>query len=288
MMIAALLLAGLARADDFVGDLARGPRPVPVVVPAAPEPPAALTPEERQREVATRYAPVLMQGVNEGSADIDTPVDPFHRDLTNLLYDVKETATHYYLTYLVYHPADRKRIGVGDHQNDLEGVTVAVAKAASGQPEESVGVITLAHNEFFAHDLSKGEHVLAGRRVVVRIEPGSHGIYALAARAPGPLGRLKGVFNYRKHARDRLLAMGADRVETYEVGSPTNRGEYGLRLVTASDLARLTKLFEVTAGNGAKTPDQWGQGDRVAAGELWAEPEAVFRRLLKWDRAVTD
>lgn len=234
----------------------------------------------RPRNTAAEFAPVILQRVNDGSAAIDAPEDPFRPGQCNLLYDLKESATHIYVSYFVYHAADEKRIGLGSHANDLEGVTIALRKAHGGEPVRPVAAITLAHNQFLVHDLTRGDQLLEGDRLVIQIEAGAHGIRTVDARQKSGLGKLKGLLNVRKQAEDRALAKSTDRTVRYDPAGSGGEHTYGLRLLTAGELERLSAKFEGTTGNGARTPDQWADGDKVAPGELYRDPEAVFMRLV--------
>jgi len=248
--------------------------------------PSALSPDEAQDYAnAQRYAPVLLEGVSGDGASLDLPVDPFRPGESNVLYDVQETDTHTYLSYFVYHKADEGRVGAGDQQNDLEGLTVSVAKsgAYAGRPD---AVITLAHDEFFAHDLTRGKQLEEGDRVVVRIEAGPHGIYAVDAHDPNVAARIAGALDLRADVRNHLLAKPAKETVRYEPGDPSapaadGQGTYGLRPLTDTELEKLGALFAGTPGNGARTPDQWTDPGRAARGELLTDPESVFERLVR-------
>src|SRR5581483_6984218 len=137
----------------------------------------------------------------------------------------------------------------------------------------------LAHDEFFAHDLTRGKQLQQGDRVVVRIEAGPHGIYAMNARDPGAIARLAGALDLRAEVRDHLLAKPASQTVRYAPGDPAappagGEGTYGLRPLTDTELEKLGALFAGTPGNGASTPDQWTDPGRAARGELLTDPEA--------------
>lgn len=98
-----------------------------------------------------------------------------------------ETETHYYLHYAVFHPRDWGSI----HENDLEGVLVAVEKSRSaasslGRP---VFVETLSHNVFLKYHNpalaphvpgSMGKFLMEGNHPMVFIEQRGHGIHGLS------------------------------------------------------------------------------------------------------------
>lgn len=111
-----------------------------------------ITPEE----VAVHYAPVIDQAVNlllsaGGRGDFITAVDydgdwAASNNWEHLLsgnlgavvyYSVQETDTHWFVGYCFYHPRDDAEIWLDRHENDLEGVMLAVPKSGEGwqQPE---------------------------------------------------------------------------------------------------------------------------------------------------------
>jgi hypothetical protein len=101
--------------------------------------------------VAARYAPVFYQEIDRGIFDFARRVD-FDGDWVArnnfehttpeadasawIYYDVKETATHYYVSYVVYHSGRKSDAAIGvlrnlrQHENDLGGVTVVARKGA--------------------------------------------------------------------------------------------------------------------------------------------------------------
>ena len=101
--------------------------------------------------LAQHYAPVIDQAVNVllsegGRGDFITAVD-YDGDFTclnnweNLLsgdldavvyYSVQETDTHYFVGYYFYHPRDDAEIWLDRHENDLEGVMLAIPKTDEG------------------------------------------------------------------------------------------------------------------------------------------------------------
>lgn len=107
----------------------------------------AITPEE----LAIHYAPVIDQAVNVllsegGRGDFITAVD-YDGDWSALnnwenlragdlgavvYYSVQETDTHYFVGYYFYHPRDDAEIWLDRHENDMEGVMLAVPKSDGG------------------------------------------------------------------------------------------------------------------------------------------------------------
>ncbi len=102
-------------------------------------------------EIAIHYAPQIDQAVNVllsagGRGDFITAVnyDGDWSCLNNwenltegdlgavVYYSVQETDTHYFVGYYFYHPRDDAEIWLDMHENDLEGIMLAVPKSADG------------------------------------------------------------------------------------------------------------------------------------------------------------
>lgn len=139
----------------------------------------AISPEE----VAVHYAPVIDQAVNVllshgGRGDFITAVD-YDGDWSclnnweNLLsgdlgavvyYSVQETDTHWFVGYYFYHPRDDAEIWLDRHENDLEGVMLAVPKSDDGWQEPEY-MYTQGHgNLYFC--FGDGSSVLNGERML--------------------------------------------------------------------------------------------------------------------------
>lgn len=140
----------------------------------------ALTHEE----IAIHYAPVIDQAVNVllgagGRGDFITAVD-YDGDWSclnnweNLVsgdlravvyYSVQETDTHYFAGYYFYHPRDDAEIWLDRHENDMEGVMLAIPKqdGAFAAPEY---MYTQGHGNVFLYTASAPEsvHMLEGSR----------------------------------------------------------------------------------------------------------------------------
>ena len=138
-------------------------------------------------EVAVHYAPVIDQAVNVllsggGRGDFITAVD-YDGDVSclnnweNLLsgdlsavvyYSVQETDTHYFVGYYFYHPRDDAEIWLDRHENDLEGVMLAIPKSDDGfcDPEY---MYTQGHGNLyfcFGEEESGADAVLGGERML--------------------------------------------------------------------------------------------------------------------------
>lgn len=113
-------------------------------------------------------------------------------------YAVSETETHYFIHYALFHPRDWHEWLVPDmHENDLEGISLAVAK--DGSFGRLVAMETMAHDEFYQYRADPG--VKAGSETIdgdvrlydqshprIFVEAKGHGIFACDSRcdrAPG-------------------------------------------------------------------------------------------------------
>ncbi len=114
--------------------------------------------------VAARYAPVFYQEIDRGIFDLIRRVD-FDGDWNTennwnnttpeadssawVYYDVKETDTHYYVTYVLYHSGRKSNAAIKllrnmrRHENDMGGVTVVARKGAARGREVEV---VMAHD----------------------------------------------------------------------------------------------------------------------------------------------
>jgi hypothetical protein len=153
---------------------------------AAPAPAGAAV---GRAELALRWAPIHHQDVDAtgshalgGKADYVTRVN-FDGDWTGrnnwdraaqadvsfaaaAYYSVAETGTHWYLTYLFFHPRDwvDHPFFETEHENDGEGVLLAVQK--DGSPYGVLrGAVTVAHASFYSYTPS-GSTWTSGRETV--------------------------------------------------------------------------------------------------------------------------
>lgn len=150
-------------------------------------------------EVAVHYAPEINAAVNvllsdSGRGDFLAAVDydgdwtamnnwenmTEHPLLATVYYSVQETDTHYFVGYYFYHPRDDAEIWLDKHENDMEGIMLAVPKAADGfaQPEmmytQGHGYVPFYFNgEMSMTEGSRkgGALLLEGDRPVVYIAP---------------------------------------------------------------------------------------------------------------------
>ena len=118
-------------------------------------------------EVAQHYAPVIDQAVNVllsegGRGDFITAVNydgdwACLNNWENLLsgdlgavvyYSVQETDTHWFVGYYFYHPRDDAEIWLDRHENDLEGVMLAIPRSAEGWQEPAY-MYTQGHGNLY-------------------------------------------------------------------------------------------------------------------------------------------
>ncbi len=134
---------------------------------------SAQSPADRAA-LALRWAPVHYQDVDQtgshalgGGADYITRYD-FDGDLdarnnwdragqsayplaAHAYYSVVETSTHWFITYLFFHPRDwTDSFFDTEHENDAEGVLFAIARDGSTYGTLKAAV-TVAHTDFFSY-----------------------------------------------------------------------------------------------------------------------------------------
>ncbi|WP_230686362.1 hypothetical protein [Catellatospora vulcania] len=153
---------------------------------AAPTPAGAAV---TRAQLALRWAPIHYQDVDatgshalSGKSDYITKVD-FDGDLNgrnnwdrtgqagvslaaHAYYSVVETSTHWYLTYLFFHPRDwtDHPFFETEHENDGEGVLLVVERDGSDYGVLRAAV-TVAHSDFFSYTPS-GSTWSSGRESV--------------------------------------------------------------------------------------------------------------------------
>jgi hypothetical protein len=138
---------------------------VPAVAPAAV---AAVS----NADLAQRWAPIHYQDVDQtgtnalgGRSDYLAAYD-FDGDLNarnnwentgsyplaaTVYYSVMETSSHWFVTYMFFHPRDwSDSIFDTEHENDAEGVMVAVQKDGSAYGALR-GAVTVAHSDFYSY-----------------------------------------------------------------------------------------------------------------------------------------
>lgn len=150
-------------------------------------------------ELAVHYAPDILAAVNVlisrgGRGDFLAPVD-YDGDWITLnnweniadhplravvYYTVQETETHWFIGYDFYHPRDDAEIWLDRHENDMEGIMLAVRKGDGFTPPEIMYTQGHGYVPFYFDDPSLtmaegsrrgGSLMLNGDRPVVYITP---------------------------------------------------------------------------------------------------------------------
>lgn len=148
---------------------------------------SAVSPSFRA-ELALRHAPIHHQDVHTrgahslgGAADYITKVDfdgdddagnnwdnagdPRYPLAAHAYFSVVETASHWFITYLFFHPRDwSSTFFETEHENDSEGLLLAVARDGTRFGAVRAGV-TVVHSNFYSY-LPPGSTWSAGRESV--------------------------------------------------------------------------------------------------------------------------
>ncbi|GIF78144.1 hypothetical protein [Asanoa siamensis] len=135
--------------------------------------PAPATAAVSTADLALRWAPIHYQDVDAtgshalgGKSDHISAVD-FDGDLNgrnnwdntgsaplaaHAYYSVVETSTHWYITYLFFHPRDwiDHPFFETEHENDGEGVLLAIERDGSTYGVLR-GAVTVAHSDFYSY-----------------------------------------------------------------------------------------------------------------------------------------
>ncbi|MFJ3404489.1 hypothetical protein [Promicromonospora sp. NPDC090134] len=163
---AAVVALGIAAA----GSAAAGPTAASAA--ASPTASSAEVSAASNADLAQRWAPIHYQDVDQtgtnalgGRSDYLAAYD-FDGDLNarnnwentgshalaaTAYYSVMETSTHWFVTYMFFHPRDwSDSIFDTEHENDAEGVMVAVQKDGSAYGVLR-GAVTVAHSDFYSY-----------------------------------------------------------------------------------------------------------------------------------------
>jgi hypothetical protein len=176
---------------------------------------AAITASDAagRAQLALRWAPVHFQDVDQtgshalgGAADYLAAYD-FDGNLNGrdnwdhagnpafplravAYFTVTETSTHWFLTYLYFHPRDwTDSFFDTEHENDAEGVLIAVRRDGStfGQLQAAV---TVAHTDFFSYvpassAWTSGGESIDGALSLMTLADGGHPVTAQQAKGHG-------------------------------------------------------------------------------------------------------
>ena len=286
-------------------------------------------------EVALRWAPIHYQDVDAtgshalgGRSDYNTKVD-YDGDLNGrnnwdrtgqagvslaayAYYSVTETSTHWYITYLFFHPRDwiDHPFFETEHENDGEGLLLAVEKDGS-----DFGVlrsaVTVAHTDFYSYAPS-GSTWTSGRESIdgtLQLQSSPHDSYQHPVTAQETQGHgLKAYPQYNING-DGLIYYPSTTAETPSSGNDRDV-QYALIDIFASGglwaqrnntslFANLGTFAGDTTGdcgvgtfscgtNSANAPWGWDDGNDVPGrGELASDPARLVTEYFTIPVAVS-
>jgi len=219
-------------------------------------------------------------------------------------YAVSETLTHYFIHYSLFHPRDwHEWLSAEMHENDLEGVSLAVEK--TGGYGTLIAMVTMAHDEFYQYAASPDVHpghesidgsvrLMAGSHPAIFVEAKGHGIHGCDARcdnAPGGDGIVYAE-NERAEAPQRadgnftqsygyaLIAMDASGQRDENQGLWHRRYD----ICDTCTFGAWGKLRGDDYGiNRANAPWAWDDPDdgQVFAGSLLCDPAQLFHAYFE-------
>lgn len=173
---------------------------------------SALRPADRAA-LALAWAPIHYQDVDRNGAhslggradyitryDFDGDLDlrnnwehtanPAYRLAAHVYYSVVETNTHWFVTYMFFHPRDWSNTFFDtEHENDAEGVLVCVERDGSKNGRLRAAV-TVAHNDFYSYvpqgsSWRRGAESIDGTLKLVSYQGGLHPVTAQQAQGHG-------------------------------------------------------------------------------------------------------
>ncbi|WP_394616973.1 hypothetical protein JNUCC0626_46415 [Lentzea sp. JNUCC 0626] len=274
----------------------------------------ALTPAPAHavtdHDLAFHWAPVHYQDTDSSDYDADylSTVD-FDGDWNTLnnwenqpqlakltgaaYYSVTETSTHWFLVYGFYHPRDwddqPDPFGTRTHENDLEGILLAVRKDAGFGKLEAA--ITVAHSDFYSYtpagspytngsETIDGTLLLSNGRPTTFQEAKGHGLYRWnGAEFPGGDGVV-----YVPATTGEVPSNGNDRSVDYRLVNILDaNGMWARRNNTETFASFGTFRGDNGKDNAAHAP--WGWDDQndgpIYRGYLATDPAAVFDRYFE-------
>jgi len=271
-------------------------------------------------ELALRWAPIHYQDVDAtgdhalgGRSDYLTRID-FDGDLNgrnnwdnaaradvsfaaHVYYSVLETSTHWYLTYLFFHPRDwiDHPFFETEHENDGEGVLLAVER--DGSPYGVLrAAVTVAHSDFYSY-VPGGSTWSGGRENVdgtLQLHRSPHDGFAHPATAQERGGH--GLKAYPQYAIDgdgivyypstvaETPSSGNDRDVRYQLVDIFASGGLWAQRTNSALFAALGTFAGDTSGdcgvgtfgcstNSANAPWGWDDGDDLPGrGEIATDP----------------
>ena len=282
--------------------------------------PAPAVAAVSRAELALRWAPIHYQDVDAtgshalgGRSDYITRVD-FDGDLVGrnnwdhagqagasfaayVYYDVVETSTHWFITYFFFHPRDwvDHPFFETEHENDGEGLTVAVEKDGSTYGVLR-GMVTVAHTNFYSYTPA-GSTWTTGRETVdgtLQFQSSPHDSFQHPVTAQQVQGHgLKAYPQYNINGDGIVYypsttaetpSSGNDRDVQYQLLDMFAGGGLWAERSNASLFANLGTFAGDNSGdcgvgtwgctiNSANAPWGWDDGDDVPArGELATDP----------------
>lgn len=315
----------------LVFDVGEGAARETPATPGASAPSASLSTD--RAALALRWAPVHHQDVDragrhalDGKADYITRYD-FDGDLdasnnwdhtgnpsyplaAHAYYSVVETGTHWFIVYLFFHPRDWSATFFDtEHENDAEGLLVAVARDGSTYGSLKAAV-TVAHRDFYSYvpkgsSWSAGEETVDGELELTRYAGDLHPVTAQESQGHGLKARPHydieedGVVYYPslttaevpEHPNDRNVLYRL--VDIFEPGGMfDNRNNAALFASFGSFVGNESggcglNVFDC-ATNAANAP--WGWNDRdddLPRGALASDPAALVKSYFTIPEAVS-
>ncbi|GAA5022638.1 hypothetical protein GCM10011506_00510 [Marivirga lumbricoides] len=210
-------------------------------------------------------------------------------------YSVVETNTHWFLTYAFFHPRDWTDIFflyyLDQHENDLEGIVLAVRKDGS-QYGKLEGAVTVSHSDFFSYTpagspFTNGQETIDGTLQLTNYDGQLHPVTAQEAKGHG----LKAWPQYQINGDGVIYYPSANG--TAEVPADNYDNSVSYKLVDIFENGGLwsqrnnTSLFFNSGGGfkgndfksgGANAPWAWNDGNDgdVQVGEIATDPAKLF------------
>lgn len=210
-------------------------------------------------------------------------------------YSVVETSTHWFITYAFFHPRDWTDIFflyyLDQHENDLEGILMAVRKEES-QYGALEGAVTVSHSDFFSYTptgspLSNGQETIDGTLEMEQFDGQMHPVTAQEAKGHG----LKAWPQYKIIGDGVIYYPSANG--TAEVPSDNYDNNVSYKLVNIFETGGLWSqrnnsnlFFNANGGfkgnnfknGGANAPWAWNDGNDgdVQGGEIASNPAKLF------------
>jgi hypothetical protein len=267
--------------------------------------PAAAQAAPSDADLAYRWAPIHYQDTSSANSTADYlgPVD-YDRDwntrnnwenlpenspnlVGTVYYSVVETGTHWFVVYAYFHPRDWKLLG--SHENDMEGLVVAVRKDGSeyGALE---AMVTIAHDNFYSYTppgspYTDGAENIDGTVIMQSHDGGSHPTTFQEDRGHGayrwngdefPGG--DGVVYFPSRDAAEVPSSGNDRSVAYRLVDTFADGNLWARRASAETFAEWG-VFGGDNGrdNAARTAWAWDDhDDDVGAGLMATDPARLI------------